>query len=147
MSVTRAAVVAEARRWLDTPFHHQARTRGVGCDCGGLVGGVAVALGIVPPDWWRDTFDPRWGGYGRQPAQGTLQQVCESFMARTDDPQPGDVLLMRFAREPQHVAIVGDHGGRSLIHAYEAIGRVIEHRLDPRWQRRTVQAYRMPGVH
>ena len=79
MSVTRQEVVREAREWLGTPFHHQAREKGVGTDCGGLVGGVAVALGIVPPDWWRDTFDPRWGGYGRQPAQGTLQQSSSDF--------------------------------------------------------------------
>ena len=54
---TRLEVAAEARRWLATPFAHQGRTRGLGCDCGGLVGGVAVALGIVPPTWWREVFD------------------------------------------------------------------------------------------
>lgn len=145
--MTRADVVTEARRWIGTPFHHQARQRGVGCDCGGLVGGVAVALGIVPRDWWAQVFDPQWGGYGRQPAHGTLQRVCESFMRPVDQPLPGDVVLMRFAREPQHVAIVGDHGGLSLIHGYEAIGAVCEHALDDKWRRRIVQAYHMPGVH
>ena len=39
--VTGQDVVAEARRWLGTPWRHQARLRGVGVDCGGLV--VCVA--------------------------------------------------------------------------------------------------------
>jgi hypothetical protein len=120
----------------------------VGVDCGGLVGGVAIALGIVPATWWRDVFDPQFGGYGRQPANGTLQRVCESFMRRVLAPDVGDVLLMRFADEPQHLGIVGDyaHGGLSLVHALARAGRVVEHRLAPVWRARVVQGYSMPGV-
>jgi NlpC/P60 family putative phage cell wall peptidase len=145
---TCAEVAAEARRWLATPFAHQGRTKGLGCDCGGLVGGVAMALGIIPPTWWTTVFDPQFGGYGRQPAHGTLQLVCESFMARVDEPEVGDVLLMRFAAEPQHLAIAVDYrwGGLAIVHALESEGRVIEHRLAPLWRSRIVQAYRMPGV-
>lgn len=145
---TRADVAAEARRWLATPFAHQGRTLGIGCDCGGLVGGVAVALGIVSPTWWRDTFDPSFGGYSRQPANGTLQRVCESFMAPTDQPDVGDVLLMRFASEPQHLGIVVPYvwGGLAMVHAMARAGRVVEHRLAPVWRARVVQAYSMPGV-
>jgi cell wall-associated NlpC family hydrolase len=29
----RAAVVAEARSWLGTPFHHQGRVKAAGVDC------------------------------------------------------------------------------------------------------------------
>jgi cell wall-associated NlpC family hydrolase len=146
--ITRADVAAEARRWLGTPFAHQARTRGLGTDCGGLVGGVAVALGIVPADWWQVHFDPRFGGYARQPAHGTLQRVLESFMATTDDPQCGDVVLMTFGSEPQHVGVLADYrwGGMSLVHALEAAGKVIEHRMSSLWRSRIVAAYRYPGV-
>lgn len=145
---TRADVAAEARAWLGTPFAHQARTKGLGTDCGGLVGGVAVALGIVSPDWWQTHFDPRFGGYGRQPANGTLQRVLESFMARGDDPQCGDVVLMSFASEPQHVGILANYrwGGLSIVHALEAAGKVIEHRLSPIWRSRIVAGYAYPGV-
>lgn len=38
--VTRAAIVAEARRWLGTPYRHQASVIGAGADCLGLVRGV-----------------------------------------------------------------------------------------------------------
>lgn len=145
---TRADVAAEARKWLATPFAHQGRTRGVGVDCGGLVGCVAVALGIVPADWWARVFDPVYGGYSRQPANGVLQRVCESFMSRTDTPGVGDVLLMRFAEEPQHLGIVVPYvwGGLSLVHALARAGKVVEHRLAPVWRARVVQGYSMPGV-
>lgn len=144
---SRADVVAEARRWVGTPFHHQARTLGVGCDCGGLVGGVAVALGIIAADWWRTVFDRAWAGYGRQPAHGALRAICEELMLPVDTYRPGDVLLMSFLREPQHLAIVGEVDDRpTLIHAFQPAGQVIEHGLDPKWTRRIVAAYGYPWI-
>lgn len=147
---TRAEIVAEARQWRETPFQHQGRTRGVACDCGGLVGGVAVALGILPATWWADVFDPLHGGYSRTPAHGTLQGICELFMVQIDAEtiQPGDVVLMRFKVEPQHLGIVADyvHGGLSLIHALSTAGKVTEHRFAPEWRSRIVAAYSFPGV-
>jgi hypothetical protein len=41
------ALVAEARRWLGTPFRHQGRIRGEGVDCIGLVLEPARALGLT----------------------------------------------------------------------------------------------------
>jgi cell wall-associated NlpC family hydrolase len=146
---TRADIVAEARRWIDTGFQHQARTRGVATDCGGLLGGVAIASGVLPADWWTTTFDPLFGGYSRQP-DGTLRRICEAFMREiaVDAMQPGDAVLMRFAGEPQHVGILADyvHGGLSIVHAMLRVGRVAEHRLAPKWRGYIVAAYAMPGV-
>jgi NlpC/P60 family putative phage cell wall peptidase len=146
----RLEVVAEARKWIGTPFAHQGRLKGVGTDCGGLVGGVAVALGLLPVGWWREVFDPRFGGYGRMPAHGLMQRVCESLMSAipTSQAQPGDVLMMRFADDPQHLAILTDyrHGGDSVVHALSRVGSVCEHRLTSAWRVRCAGAYSMPGV-
>lgn len=142
---TRAAVVAEARRWLGTPWVHQHRTHGVGVDCAGLVIGVARELGLVAPD-----FD--FGGYGRQP-DGTLLAVCDTHMRRIPRAalQPGDVLVLAMKDQPQHMGIVGDyrHGGLSIIHSCApctGIGRVVETRL--MWARNFIfrGAYALPGV-
>jgi hypothetical protein len=58
------------------------------------------------------------------------------------DAAAGDVLLMRFTRHPQHLAIVGDRGEPfSLIHAYADAGACVEHGADARWLRRVVAAY------
>ena len=43
-TLTRAAIVAEARAWIGTRYRHQASVKGVGCDCLGLVRGVWRAL-------------------------------------------------------------------------------------------------------
>lgn len=146
---SRVDVVREARTWLGVPWHHQGRTR-AGCDCGGLIGSVAVALELVSASWWEHTFDPLHAGYGRAPANGALRLVCESFMWETDAAamKPGDVLLMRFKTEPQHLAFVADyvHGGLSMIHAMSSIGKVAEHRLTPTWRDRVVAVYCLPGV-
>ena len=56
---TRTALVAAARRWLGTPYCHQASLRGAGCDCLGLVRGLwRECIGEEPerppgyaPDW------------------------------------------------------------------------------------------------
>lgn len=147
--MTRAEVVAEARAWIGTPYAHQAHLRGVGCDCGGLIGGVAVALGIVSADWWETAF-AKHIGYSRQPHGNSLVDVLDVFMTRIDpaEAQPADVLVFRFRREPQHVGIVVPHdGGMGMVHALNAGTRaVVEHRIDEKWQRRVTHAYALPGV-
>jgi NlpC/P60 family putative phage cell wall peptidase len=150
MTAARHDVVAEARTWLGTPFHHQARVRGVGVDCAGLVIGVSRALDLVPA-----TFDVT--GYARQPDGRSLLALCDQHMRRVDqaDMGPGDVLVLRWDHDPQHMGIVGDylHGGLSLIHALGVPGdkrsRVVEHRLDLTVMiggGRFVAAFRLPGV-
>lgn len=152
VQVTREQVAAEAVRWVGTPYHHQGRTRSVGCDCGGLVGGVAVALGIVPPDWWERVFDARHHGYGRQPAGDSLVRVLDQHMARVapDDIRVGDVVLLRWlpATDPMHLAIAAPYpiAGLSIVHAYQSIGGVVQHRLSAQWRARIVHGYALPGV-
>lgn len=145
--ISRHLIVSQARSWIGVPFHHQGRTR-QGCDCVGLVGAVAIGVGAVGSDWWAVEFDPSASGYARQPSNGTMARLCERFMRSANaDMQVGDVLMMRFAREPQHLAIVADyvHGGFSVIHAAAGIG-VVEHALSQKWASRIVGRYLLPGT-
>ncbi len=141
--IKRAQVAAEARTWLGTPWQHQARLKGVGCDCVGLVIGVARDLGVVDADFNVD-------GYKRIPDGVTLMTQCHAHMTRIDAASidVGDVLLMRFNGNPQHLAIVGDyaHGGLSIIHAYALSRAVVEHALSDQWRQHVVCAYKLPGV-
>lgn len=147
--MTRSDVIAEARLWVGTPYLHQAHARGIGCDCAGLVGGVAVALGLVAPDWWETEFAPHVG-YARQPLGDGLLRVLDAFMRslHPDDAQAGDVVVMRFRRDPQHLGIVVPHrGGAGMVHALNQGPRaVVEHRIDERWSGRITHAYALPGV-
>jgi NlpC/P60 family putative phage cell wall peptidase len=138
-------VVAEARRWIGTPWRHQARLRGVGVDCGGLVVGVAHALGLPVQD-----HPP---GYARLPDGVSLRACVERQCARIDALEPAAVLLLRWAEAPQHVALVSTlPAGFGMIHAWAGVRRVVEHGLTPEWQERIVRdhgallIYRLPGV-
>ncbi len=137
----REQIVAEARSWINTRFVHQARLKGVGCDCAGLVVGVCKALGL-------SDFDK--ADYSRIPDGVMMRRICEENMTAIAfiDVQPGDALLFHFGSHPQHLGIVGDypHGGLSIIHAYMPSHKVIETRLNEVWIGRIVACYSLPGV-
>ena len=60
-----AGVVALARGWIGTPYHHQAARQRVGTDCLGLIRGLWRELygaeAESPP-----AYTPDWGEYGRE---------------------------------------------------------------------------------
>ncbi|CAG0999271.1 hypothetical protein ARNL5_03951 [Anaerolineae bacterium] len=137
--MTPDEIIAAARACVGTPFRHQGRVVGVALDCAGVAVHVAQTLGLSP-------LDPE--GYGRTPAYGLLEETLDSepFLERVADiadRQPGDLLLMRFAAEPQHLAILA---GDTIIHAYEPPGLCCEHRFSERWAERVVHVYRFVGV-
>lgn len=133
--ITREKFVAEARSWVGVRWLHQGRTR-AGVDCIGLVLATCWALGLTD-------YDVR--GYGRSPDADFMRREADRLMTRTDDVQPGDVYLMRFAPDspPQHLAIATDHG---LLHAWATARRVAEVRIPPQWRELIVATYRIPGV-
>lgn len=140
---TRADIVAAARDWIGTPFHHQGRLKGVGVDCAGLAICVARDLNLIPEDW-----NPT--GYDRAPDGETLMAYCMEQMTpiSQSEMQPGDVVVVRFDNYPQHIGILGDyrHGGLSIIHASGNSGAVIETRLMFHAAMMYVAAFRIPGV-
>lgn len=134
---TRAKIIKEARSWIGTPFKHQGRLKGLAVDCAGLVIGVAHALQL-------SQFD--YTAYSHQPDGITLKRLLNQelkpiFLAAA---QPGDVLLMRFDAQPQHLAILIQE--ESIIHAYAQVRRCCEHRLDEVWRSRIVSAYAYPNI-
>lgn len=128
-----------ARAWLGTPFHHQGRLQGIGCDCVGLVIGVAEAIGVPVQDQT---------GYSPEPQGRALRNALDAQLLPIAAPVPGCVVLMRIGREERHVGIVATHpstGALSLIHAWLQAGAVVEHHLDDTWRRRIVQSYEIPA--
>lgn len=149
----RQAVIDEARTWIDTPFHHQAALKGVGCDCGGLVRGVGEASGVMSMDRtiWR-----RFANYGRVPNPRRMERTLAAFMTcvwRRESggsmPMlPADVLWLEWRHDlPMHLAIVANQGQRvTIIHALSDIGRVVEHGLTDEWRSRVFAVWRYPGL-
>ncbi len=89
----RADIVALARGWLGTPYHHQASLKGVGCDCLGLIRGVyAEACGTqaeTPPPYSHD--------WAEASARETMIEAAGRHMAPVDlhAAEAGDVLIFR----------------------------------------------------
>jgi NlpC/P60 family putative phage cell wall peptidase len=143
MSLSRSAIVDEARKWSGTPYRHQASVVEVGADCLGVVRGVWRGLigaePEKPPAYTPDWAETRGGEDLLDAARRWLREIpigaaCE-----------GDVLLFRMAlgAPAKHVAIVSGEG--LIIHAYW--GRsVCQTHLVPWWRRRVAAAFSFPGV-
>ncbi len=135
-------VVVSARKWLGTPYRHQASLQSVGCDCLGLVRGVwRECLGDepeIPP-----AYSPDWAEAG---GLETLANAAQRHLVPVDvrDVKAGDVLLFRWKQHlpAKHAGIAT--GSQSMVHAQEGLG-VVEVDLSKWWQRRLAFVFRFPG--
>jgi NlpC/P60 family putative phage cell wall peptidase len=140
---TRAAIVAEARSWLGTPYRHQASLKGIGCDCLGLVRGVwRAVLGAEP-----ERTPPYAADWAEAASAEPLAAAARRHFVAVDlaDIAPGDVLLFRWraGMAAKHAAIVT--APDLMIHAHDGAA-VAEVALAPWWRRRLAYAFRFPGV-
>ena len=133
--MARNDIYLAAKECIGTPFKHQGRVKGVGMDCVGVAAYALSKVGYAIQEVQ---------GYGRRPNAGMLKSAIEahSFLTRADagDIQPGDVLLMRFGEDPQHVAIAGSG---TIVHAYAQVRKCCEHRLTDEWKGRIDGVYRV----
>ncbi|MBS7539390.1 NlpC/P60 family protein [Ancylobacter lacus] len=139
----RAALVAEARGWIGTPYLHRASLKGEGADCLGLVRGVwRAVIGAEPeplpayaPDWAEATRAEQLAAAGLR----HLVPVAPEAAA------PGDVLLFRWrAHLPaKHAAILT--APNRMVHAHDGAA-VAEVSLAPWWRRRLAFAFAFPGA-
>lgn len=138
---TRDAIVAEARDWIGTPFHHQGRLKAVGVDCIGLVVGVAKALGIPHADRT---------DYGRTPnpamMRAALAEQLETIAFK--DVLPGDILWFRVASDPQHIGIVTTCDPMKMVHSYSRaqVMACVEQPVDGFWRKRVAGSFRFRGI-
>lgn len=129
--------VDKAREYIGTPWMHAQRVKGVGVDCVGLFICVARELGLTtwnapnysryfrPEDLYRD-IDRFYDPVG-----------CDGWIE-------GDLLVFQFRPGlPQHVGMFSWLDKKpSVIHAYQSVGRVVEHELTSTWRRRVCRVYR-----
>lgn len=138
----RAALIAEARTWLGTPWHHQAAVRGAGCDCIGFVRGAAEPF-IGRIDQPMD-YAATW------PLYRSEERLRDAFAARaTEIPfaeaLPGDILLFGAGRGPaHHCGFLSDDN--RLLHCYREAGAVVEQDLSEFWTGKLRAAFRLPGI-
>lgn len=131
------SIISIARSAIKTPFVHQGRIAGKALDCAGLVIYVAKELNLEYIDA---------ATYSRNPTDSLLEDALDRqpcLERVVGEPQAGNILLMRFTGDPQHLGI---YTGKTLIHAWQPPGQVCEHDLTPIWRRRIVRTYRFRNL-
>ncbi|HRD78600.1 MAG TPA: NlpC/P60 family protein [Hyphomicrobiaceae bacterium] len=140
---TRADVIAAARTWIGTPYHHQASLRGVGTDCLGLIRGVYEMI--------IDRAAPPLPAYSRDWSEATggesMLEAARIHLIERDRglALPGDILVfrMRSGAIAKHAAILATRS--KIIHAMEGVA-VAEVPLSPWWSRRIAGVFSYPGI-
>ncbi len=140
----RNDVVAEARRWIGTPYAHQASCLGGGTDCLGLIRGVwRSLLGVEPevvPIYTADWAEPL--------RHEALLSAAGRWLIKKpiNSGDLGDVLVFRMVGNSvaKHLGISSmRQGNNTFIHAYSGHS-VIETSLSSPWERRIAGRFEFP---
>ncbi len=140
-AIMPALIVAEARSWIGTPYHHQASLKGVGCDCLGLLRGVWQGVFGDEPER-PPAYSPDWAEAG---GAETLLAAAQRHLVEVETGawQAGDVLLFRWrdGLPVKHCAIAASR--TTMIHAHDGAA-VCEVAVAPWWRRHLAHVFRFP---
>lgn len=144
MSAQRDVVVRVARKWIGTPYLHQASVLGAGADCLGLIRGIwREVIGSEP--FVSPSYSMDWGECGGEELLlgAALKWLVPELR---DDLRPGSVLLfrMRQGAVAKHLGVMVSAGEKPhFVHAYSGHG-VVESPLSEPWARRIVSSFAFP---
>ena len=141
--VVADAVVVEALTWLGTPYRHQGRRKGVGCDCLGLVLGVwRTVYGVTPEQ--PGPYAPDWAeaGGGERLLTGARRNFTEKDLREMS---AGDLLIFRWRPHlpAKHAGILV--GPDRFVHAYEGTAVSLS-ALVPQWRKRIAGVFAFPDT-
>ncbi|MDF3047403.1 MAG: NlpC/P60 family phage cell wall peptidase [Candidatus Midichloriaceae bacterium] len=138
------SIIFSARKWLGTPFKHQGRLIGVGCDCLGLIMGVAKECNLKTlTDQPLINLDRT--NYHIIADGKSLEQILSTNLTKLHALELGALVLMEFDSNPSHLAIVSDneYDSFNIIHADMRSSMVVEHILNEDYLKRIKQIYKL----
>lgn len=155
MHTVSQQIVASARTWIGTRFHHQGRLKRTpmhkgGCDCLGLLVGVAQELKLKNKQGeLLYLFDET--NYSHLPDGIRFRDKLAEHLIEIDpvELRAGDIALFNLDGNPQHVGIIAEYeieDEQSLIHAFAQAKSVVETRLDECWRVRIVAGFRVYAI-
>lgn len=116
----RAAIVAEAKTWIKTPYHGRSCLKGHGVDCGQLIYGVFRGCGLVP-----EIELPK--DYSLQIAKHRISteyvDIVDNYFRDIPEAeaQPGDLVIYKLGHSFGHAGIIVEWP-EYVIHAEEVHG-------------------------
>lgn len=136
---------ARAYKGTRTRFRHRGRSSSH-VDCAGLGWRIYHDCGVDLPDFRLYGHEPHKDGLLRY-MTAALGEPVHVAPVRATDLQLGDVVLMRFEKEPHHVAVIADYpipGHFSFIDADGMEGKVVERRLSEKYLAKITHVFRKP---
>lgn len=117
----RAAIVAEAKSWLRTPYRDGQMVKGAGTDCGRGLIGIYAGAGAI------EAFDT--GYYNMQHHLHSNEEQYLNFVLRfakeiEGPPLPGDIVMFKLGRCFSHGGVVIDWP--KIIHTIRPAGTIYE---------------------
>ena len=103
---TRKLIVEEVKSWLGTPWHHEARIKGQGVDCGMIILEVFEKTGLIP-----HVVPPHYGpDFMLHRSDEWYVEIILRFGYEIFEPPylPGDGIVMKHGRIYCHGGIVVD---------------------------------------
>lgn len=142
----REQIIAEARKWVETPYLHQHAILGFGADCLAVVREPGIACDVLT--WDEDLFEP-FRAYGEQPNPRNVIGMLESFFVPVEgEPLLADIVCLQWRPNmPMHLALLSQFKSRrTLIHAWRQHGKVVEHGFAAEWPGMAHSWWRYPGL-
>jgi cell wall-associated NlpC family hydrolase len=117
----RAAIIAEAKTWVGTPYHPEGRIKSVGVDCGTLLAEVYERAGIIQH---MEIASYRTDEHLHSKEEKYLAYILrEARLIEPGTQKPGDVAMWKFGQRRSHGGIIVDWP--HVIHATFRSRRVV----------------------
>lgn len=152
-----SSLISAARGWVGTPYHHRARIKGVGVDCGQLVIAALIEAGLMDPfdpgyytsDWHLHRFEDRYIECVEQHLvrfdESELSVDARMIENSTYAAPSASVIVFRVGRTFSHGGIVSTWP--FFIHAYQPSRQVEEVSiLNTPMARRPARVYMSEGL-
>jgi len=136
----RPEVAQKALEFLGTPYHHQAKVKGLGVDCGQLILAVAQELNLVSPTMRVTNYSTEWHLHNTK--EKMLNMLEQFNCVEKTTLEVGDIVCFKFGRVCSHLGIYLGDG--QFIHARIDQGKVVINSLSGDWLKRQTKTYSFP---
>lgn len=136
----RPEVAQKALEFLGTPYHHQAKVKGLGVDCGQLILAVAQELNLVSPTMRVTNYSTEWHLHNTE--EKMLNMLEQFNCVEKTTLEIGDIVCFKFGRVCSHLGIYLGEG--QFIHARIDQGKVVINSLSGDWLKRHIKTYSFP---
>ena len=138
----QAAFAQEARNWIGVKYRHHDFSKN-GCDCTGLLIGIAHELGYLR------TYDLRMYPKDWNLHAGAGNYICEElerfgYEIPNSDCNDGDIPIFRFGKCLAHAGVIVDMGQRLMVHSFMTAKKcqyaILRNSI---WSKRWMKTYRL----